>query len=67
MSDLAINAKLGVMGMTGLLIILGITFALYLALDQELVLSLIAFMILVTVGLYHLIYYLIQFLLFPYG
>ncbi len=59
MSDAAINAKLGVMGMTGLLAVLGVTFALYIGIDQELVLLLIAFMFFITVGLYYLIYLLI--------
>jgi hypothetical protein len=59
MSDLAINAKLGIMGMTGIIIVLAITIALYIVYDQELVLLIIAYMLIVTLGLYYLIYFLI--------
>lgn len=59
MSDMALKAKIGVLGLSAFMIVLAVTFALYMALEQELILLLIAFMIFVTIGLYKSIYYLI--------
>jgi uncharacterized membrane protein YccF (DUF307 family) len=55
------------MGLSGFLIILGVTSGLYMVSSNEMALLVIPLMLCITFGIYMLFYYLIQFLLFPYG
>ena len=59
MSDSVLSTKIRVFGLSGFLIILGTTFVVYMASDQEISLLLIAFMLLVTYAIYLIFYYLI--------
>lgn len=59
MSDSALATKSRVLALSGFLIILGVTFVLYLGTEEELFLLVIPFMLLVTYGIYLVFYYLI--------
>jgi len=59
MSDSVLSTKIRVFGLSGFLVILGTTFVIYMASDQELTLLLIVFMLLVTYWIYLMFYYLI--------
>ena len=59
MSDAAVGTKSKVLALSGFLIVLGVTFVLYIGTDEELFLFLIPFMLLVTYGIYLVFYYLI--------
>jgi hypothetical protein len=59
MSDSTLSTKIRVLGLSGFLVILGTTFAIYMASDQEIYLLLIVFMLLVSYGIYLMFYYLI--------
>jgi hypothetical protein len=59
MSDTALGTKSRVLALSGFLIILGVTFVLYIGTDEELFLLVIPLMLLVTYGIYLVFYYLI--------
>lgn len=67
MTDPALNIKIRVMALSGFLIVLGTTFVIYAVTNKEILLLLMVFMGLLTYIIYLMFYYLIQFLLFPYG